>query len=65
MQNWEISLKKTKSFEECGLLIQKIEIKVFENLKMKQENVEISDFPGSLFGNILKGKEVKAMKQGR
>lgn len=60
MQNWEISLKKTKSFEECGLLIQKIEIKVFENL-----NVEISDFPGSLFGNILKGKEVKAMKQGR
>ena len=59
------TLKKTKSFEECGLLIQKIEIKVFENLKMKQENVEISDFPGSLFGNILKGKEVKAMKQGR
>lgn len=68
------TLKKTKSFEECGLLIQKIEIKVLhKHLKMKQENVEKSDFPGiwlsavgtSLFGNILEGKEVKAMKQGR
>lgn len=67
MQKWELS------FEECGLLIQKIEVKVFENLKMKQENVEKSGFPGiwlsavgtSLFGNVLEGQEMKAMKQGR
>ena len=44
-----------------------------KHLKMKQENVGKSDFPGiwlsavgtSLFGNILEGKEVKAMKQGQ
>lgn len=66
MQKWELS------FEECGLLIQKIEIKVFENLKTKPENVQKSDFPGiwlsavgtSLFGNVLEGQEMKAMKQG-
>lgn len=46
---------------------------MFENLKMKQENVEKSGFPGiwlsavgtSLFGNVLEGQEMKAMKQGR
>lgn len=40
---------------------------------MKQENVEKSGFPGiwwsavgtSLFGNVLEGQEMKAMKQGR